>query len=194
MIPNLDKPHKITIQSWRIAMVMLFAIVFIVLLVWRVIDLQIKHSDILQSKADARQQRIESVNANRGAIYDRNGHLLAISSPVDSIWVNPQLILEKQSDIDILADELSISPVKLHKKIVANSKKTFLYIKRHLPPETAAELIAKGLQGVFKERQYKRYYPMGEVTSHLLGFTNIDDQGIEGLELAYDHWLQGEKR
>lgn len=189
---KINKEQPIRIQSWRVAAVMLFILLFVIALMWRVIDLQVKHSATLQSKADARQQRTVRLNANRGVIYDRNGHVLAISAPVDSVWVNPKLILEKEAHIGQLAEALSVSKENLRKKIRRNASKTFMYVKRHMSPEDVKLLMDKKLQGVFKERQYKRYYPMGEVTSHLLGFTDIDDNGQEGLELAYEHWLQGE--
>lgn len=180
-----------TIKPMRVWLVMLIAGCVVLMLLWRIIELQVEHSAILQDKADARQQRIVEVNANRGAIYDRNGHILAVSTPVDSVWLNPSLFLERAENLRILAEAMQLDAKDLQLKLQNNKHKTFVYVQRHMPPAEAKVILDLALPGVYTEREYKRFYPLGEVTSHLLGFTNIDDQGQEGVELAYDHWLEG---
>jgi len=161
-------------------------------LVARAVYLQVLDKDFLNKQADTRHLRTEKISAHRGTITDRNGEPLAISTPVDSIWVNPQLFAPAVDSIPRLARTLGLDSQMLMRRITRSMDKEFLYLKRHLNPEQAEEVLALELPGISVQREYRRYYPASEVTGHLVGFTNIDDQGQEGLELAFNHWLSGE--
>ncbi|MDX1508268.1 MAG: penicillin-binding transpeptidase domain-containing protein, partial [Woeseiaceae bacterium] len=163
-----------------------------VLLVARAVQLQVLDKDFLNEQADTRHLRTEKISAHRGTITDRNGEPLAISTPVDSVWANPKELAAAVDRVPELAVELGLDPDLLIRRITRSMDKEFLYLKRHLSPERAADVLALKLPGVNVQREYRRYYPAGEVTGHLVGFTDIDDQGQEGLELAFNHWLAGE--
>jgi cell division protein FtsI (penicillin-binding protein 3) len=132
------------------------------------------------------------ISAHRGSIVDRNGEPLAVSAPVDTIWANPQELRGAIDRIGELAGVLELEEDWVLRRVTSNLDKNFVYLRRHLRPDHAARVLNLRLPGVGTLREYRRYYPSGEVTGHLLGFTNIDDQGQEGLELAYDYWLRGE--
>ncbi|NCF73454.1 MAG: penicillin-binding protein 2, partial [Gammaproteobacteria bacterium] len=134
----------------------------------------------------------ESITAHRGTISDRNGEPLAISTPVDSIWVNPKEFASAVDKIPQLAKALELQSETLMRRITRSMDKEFLYLKRHLNPSAAQRVMALKLPGINVQREYRRYYPASEVTGHLVGFTNIDDEGQEGLELAMNYWLEGE--
>jgi len=161
-------------------------------LVARAVHLQVLDKDFLNHQADTRHLRTESISAHRGTIVDRNGEPLAISTPVDSIWVNPKKFASAVDKLPQLAKALDLEPETLMRRITRSMHKEFLYLKRHLNPSTAQDVMALKLPGINIRREYRRYYPASEVTGHLVGFTNIDDEGQEGLELAMNHWLEGE--
>jgi len=161
------------------------------LLVARAVQLQVFSNDFLNREAAARHLRVATLSTTRGVIKDRNGEPLAVSTPVDSIWVNPVQVLEQPDRIPELARALKLDAGQLTARLTRNVRKEFYYLKRHLPPAEAAGIDGLRLTGVHLQREYRRYYPAGEVTGHLLGFTNIDDKGQEGLELAFDNWLRG---
>ena len=161
-------------------------------LVARAVQLQVLDKEFLNEQADTRHLRTEKISAHRGTITDRNGEPLAISTPVDSIWVNPQEIAAAADSIPRLARVLELDQQTLWRRITRSMDKEFLYLKRHLSPDHAQQVLDLKLPGVNVQREYHRFYPAGEVTGHLVGFTDIDDQGQEGLELAFNHWLSGE--
>jgi cell division protein FtsI (penicillin-binding protein 3) len=161
-------------------------------LVARAVYLQVLDTDFLNQQADSRHLRTEKISAHRGTITDRNGEPLAISTPVDSIWANPKQFAPAVDSIPQLARALGLDSQMLMRRITRSMDKEFLYLKRHLSPEQASEVLALNLPGINVQREYRRYYPASEVTGHLVGFTDIDDEGQEGLELAFNHWLGGE--
>ena len=178
-------------QYWRLHLV-LFAMFLCVLAIgWKVSALHILERDFLQSQGDARTIRTVPLVANRGVITDRNGEPLAVSSPVRSIWVNPQEIGSQANSIQRLASELALDVDALRESIARNSSKEFLYIKRRLAPAEADRILDLKIDGVYGQQEYQRFYPQGEVAAHLVGFSNVDDVGQEGLELTYDDWLRG---
>jgi cell division protein FtsI (penicillin-binding protein 3) len=136
--------------------------------------------------------RVVQIAAHRGSITDRRGEPLAVSSPVDSVWVNPRELRNAPAEIPRLAKAVGRDVDWLMRAVSAQPEREFLYLRRHLPPAEAEAVVQLGIPGVHLQREYRRFYPAGEVTGHVLGFTNIDDAGQEGLELAYDHWLAGE--
>lgn len=176
----------------RATLVGVFFTLFAASLVARSVHLQVLNKDFLNQQADTRHLRIESISAHRGTITDRNGEPLAISTPVDSIWANPKELARAVESVPKLARLLRIDSQNLIRRITRSMDKDFIYLKRHLSPAKAREVLALKLPGVNVQREYQRYYPAGEVVGHLVGFTDIDDEGQEGLELAFNHWLAGE--
>ena len=176
----------------RLTLVGVFFSLLAVSLVARAVHLQVFNKDFLNQQADTRHLRTERITAHRGMITDRNGEPLAISTPVDSIWANPKELAPAVDRVPQLARLLGIDPQQLIRRVTRSMDKEFLYLKRHLSPEQAQLVLDLKLPGVNVQREYRRYYPAGEVTGHLVGFTDIDDAGQEGLELAFNHWLAGE--
>jgi cell division protein FtsI (penicillin-binding protein 3) len=168
--------------------------IFLALLVGRVLSLQIidteRGYEFLQDQGAMRSVRTAEIPAYRGVITDRRGEPLAVSTPVISIWANPS-VLAKSERLPELAQALGFELSVLEERLARYRKKQFMYLQRHMVPAAAREVLALRINGVSGEREYRRFYPAGEVASQLVGFTNVDDQGIAGLELAYDKWLQG---
>lgn len=158
----------------------------------RLLYLQLVDHDFLTAQGDDRHIRTVEISAHRGPIVDRRGEVLAISTPVDSIWANPREFRPALDRIGELAGVLGLDPEALARRITSNVDREFVYLTRHLPPTEAAEVLQLELPGIYSQREYRRYYPAGEVTGQVLGFTDIDDVGQEGLELAYDYWMRGE--
>jgi cell division protein FtsI (penicillin-binding protein 3) len=158
----------------------------------RAVELQLFNHDYLAKQGDERSLRVAKIAAHRGAITDRNGEPLAISTPVDSVWVNPQELNDNIDQLPKLARALNEDEQTLARRITSNLDREFLYLERHMPPEAAAHVKALGVPGVYLAREYRRYYPAGEVTGHVVGFTTVDDKGQEGLELGFEQLLNGE--
>jgi len=198
---------KNSIPVYRHRQMFLLGLLLIVagLLSWRAVYLHVQDGDFLRDQGNARHLRVVSVPAYRGMIEDRNGDPLAISTPVDSVWINPKEFLGKSefelsdralSDDSVraikqLAKTLRMNERKLRETIIKRADKEFVYIKRRVNPAEASKVLALDSKGVYTQREYRRYYPAGEVTAHVTGFTNIDDKGQEGVELAFNDWLQG---
>ena len=168
--------------------------VLLLLLVGRVLSLQIidteRGYEFLQDQGAMRSVRTAEIPAYRGVITDRRGEPLAVSTPVISIWADPS-ILSKSERLNELAAALDMARSELDGRLERYRGKRFMYLKRHMVPAAAREVLALKISGVQGEREYQRFYPAGEVAAQLVGFTNVDDQGIAGLELAYDDWLKG---
>jgi len=160
-------------------------------LIVRSVDLQVVRKGFYQEQGDARFLRDMPVPVSRGTIFDRNGEALAVSTPVDSIWADPQRLLENDDRLDELANALGIDPDVLRQRLNQRADKEFVYLKRHLNPDDAEAIVKLGIPGVASQREFRRYYPAGEVMAHVLGYTNIDDAGQEGLELAFNALLAG---
>ena len=164
-----------------------------VLLTARASVLQISSNETLQAEGDARFVREQTVIANRGIIRDRNGVILAISTPVDSVWAEPNILKQHSQQWNDLATELEISVEWLEAEINKYAKpgREFMYLKRHLPPQHAQRVIDLEIPGVFLRREYRRYYPQGPSSANLIGFTDVDDIGLEGVERSMNNRLQG---
>ena len=184
------KQH-IEIQTYRINFVYFILLMVMCALVWRVLDLQVLNKDFLKSQGNARVLRELEVTAHRGMITDRNGYPLAISTPVSSIWINPKKVVYTEEQINKLARLLKLNAGYLKNKIKKHSEKEFVYIKRRIAPGLAQNVINLSIKGLHIQREYRRYYPDGEIFGHVLGFTDVDDNGQEGMELAYNEWLSG---
>lgn len=177
---------------WRgITLVGLFALGTLAL-EGRVLYLQLFSKEFLAEQADDRHLRTVQISAHRGAITDRHGEPLAVSTPVDSIWADPGRLKSELDRLPELGDVLGVERNWLVRRVTSNLDREFVYLKRHLPPSRSAEVLELGIPGVSTLREYRRYYPAAEVAGHVVGFTDVDDQGQEGLELAYDYWLEGE--
>jgi len=176
--------------AWRRRLLLVAVLLGFVALLGRSLYLQSFHKRFLQEKGDARYNRTLVLPSQRGKITDRYGELLAISSPVESVWANPSDVKINDSQAKKIAGLLGLKIDVVNKKL-ANSEREFVYLKRRISPELAAEVMKLGVPGVYLQREYKRYYPAGEVTAHLVGFTGIDDQGQEGFELTMNKTLSG---
>jgi cell division protein FtsI (penicillin-binding protein 3) len=187
MNKHLHKPAS----RFRLGVVYVTLSLVTLVLAWRVVDLHVFHKDFLQDQGDARYLRVVPISAHRGMITDRHGEPLAVSTPVDSVWVQPTAFSSASSEWPKLAKLLKLDLARLKRTISQRQDREFVYLKRHISPDLAKQVMALELPGVNLQREYHRYYPAGEVTAHVLGFTNIDDRGQEGLELAYDEWLKG---
>lgn len=183
------------LSALRIAILAFSLCVPLLVLVWHLAHLQVvpgqeKGFAFLQKQGEARTIRQERINAYRGVIKDRNGEILAVSTPVLSIYANPQRL--DMSRLTELAKAIGESPKKLALKISRYADKQFVYLKRQMPPQEAQVILDLKIQGVHSEQAYQRFYPAGEVAAHIVGFTDIDEQGQEGMELALDQVLAGE--
>ena len=191
---NSRKAHNQRSESsmvWRrLTAASVFMLLVAALLV-KTLDMQILRSEFFEQQGDARQLRTVSISAHRGDIVDRNGEPFAVSAPVHSIWLNPKVAKDHLDELVKVAGMLSIDVISLKEKIKRNSHREFLYLKRHASPELAAEVMALKVPGVALRNEYRRYYPSGEVAAHVVGFSDIDDNGQEGIELAFDEWLKG---
>jgi len=186
------KPLKIKpMAKWRRSSVMLAFIVLGATLLVKTLDMQILHSEFFEQQGDARQLRTVSISAHRGDIVDRNGEPFAVSAPVNSIWLNPQVAKDYPAGVEKVAGLLSLDVISLKEKIKRYSTREFLYLKRHASPELAESVMSLKVPGISLLDEYHRYYPSGEVAAHVVGFSDIDDNGQEGIELAFDEWLKG---
>jgi len=167
-----------------------FLLAALVLLAARAVYLQIFNASYLQSQGNQRHSRVLKDNSHRGMILDRFGAPLAVSTPVDSVWANPETLAENRKDWGRLGTLLGLSARELRDLLARNEGREFMYLRRHVPPPLAEQVMALGIDGVALQREYRRYYPLGPVAGHVIGFTNVDDQGQEGIELAYDGWLR----
>ncbi|WP_091798239.1 penicillin-binding protein 2 [Lysobacter enzymogenes] len=162
-----------------------------VALVARALDLQVISNDFYRQQGDARSLREIPIPTSRGMITDRNGEPLAVSTPVESVWANPKELAKNTERLPELAKALDVAPDELARKLAQRSGKEFMYLKRRINPDEARQILALKVPGVFSQREFRRFYPQGEAMAHVLGYTNIDDRGQEGLELAFDHELRG---
>jgi cell division protein FtsI (penicillin-binding protein 3) len=160
------------------------------MLAGRALDMQVLHSAFFVREGDARQLRTVLVPVHRGDIVDRNGEPFAVSTPVSSIWLNPQEV-SASAGLTELAKLLSLDEERLREKIESNREREFVYLKRHVSPEVASRVLALNVPGVYQQGEFRRYYPAGEVAANVIGFADIDDNGQEGIELEFDAWLKG---
>ena len=177
------------LPSWRARLVMLGLLACSTALVGRALYLQGVNDKFLQAKGESRYARAIEVPATRGRVTDRNGDMLAVSTPVRSIWAIPSDAQLTPADARKLAQLLEISVEELNQRLATG--RDFVYLKRQLSPELAQEIAGLKLPGIHQQQEYRRYYPGGEVMAHVLGFTGVDDKGQEGVELAFDRLLTG---
>lgn len=182
---------KIKGHQARLIFICLFFSLILLILLWRMYDLMILDRPFLKGQGDARSLRSVNIPAYRGMILDRLGSPLAISTPVRTVWMNPKVFSANHKQMVELAKLLKMKPSQLTARIEKAKDREFLYLQRQIPPGVAKEIARLDIPGLYFQEEFKRYYPAGESTAQLLGFTDIDDQGLEGLELAYNDWLRG---
>lgn len=182
-------------EYWRLWLVITGVILLPVFLLVRASNLLVldsqDHGVSLKEEGDDRTVRVEKLVAYRGLIKDRNDELLAVSTPVKSLYADPKHI--DYEEIPALAKALGWSQEALRSKLAFYQNKRFMYLETQMPPHLANEILSHKFSGVYGRTEYKRYYPAGEVTSHLLGITDAKENGIEGIELSYNDWLKGEQ-
>ena len=186
------KGHSISPPKWRVGLVLFGLACCAAALEARVLYLQFVSQDFLAEQGENRHLRTVQITAHRGTIVDRHGEPLAVSTPVDSIWVSPREMKDSLHRLGELAAALGLDENAVTARVTSNLEREFVYLRRHLAPSQAADVLALGIPGVKTIREYRRYYPAAEVVGHVVGFTDVDDVGQEGLELEYDYWLKGE--
>jgi len=182
---------------WRLRLIAIILIPLLLLLVSRMIHLHLLEREFLKHQGDVRTLRVDPIPANRGMITDRNGEPLAVSSPVATLWADPSKLPQDGVLLNALAKALNETPYDFFTRLNRYADREFIYLKRQVTPDVAEAVMSLKIPGVYVQDEYKRYYPAGEVAAHLVGFTNVDEQGQEGLELSWDHWLKatpGKKR
>ena len=204
-LPKLPTSNESADFSGRhVLLQAILALVFLTMAA-RATYLHIIDKDKLRREGDARMLRTETINAHRGMISDRNGVPLAVSTPVTSLWINPKEVYELAHpdptekkpkkpvvlDVNALAIAIGLEPIDLAARINKNAKKEFLYLKRHLAPDVAQVVLDRDFPAVYGVTEYRRYYPEGDATAHVIGFTDLDDHGKEGVELEFDEALRG---
>lgn len=178
------------LPAWRANLLLLVLAAWFVGLAGRALWLQALNNDFLQRKGESRYSRVVEIGASRGMIVDRNNEPLAISTPVESVAASPADVDAEPADLRKLAQLLGIGNDELRARLF-DTKREFVYLKRQLPPEQAERVVQLGIPGVFLQREHRRYYPAGDVMSHIIGFTGVDDKGQEALELAFESTLAG---
>jgi cell division protein FtsI (penicillin-binding protein 3) len=182
---------RLKLEGWRSRFVFALVAIGFATLAGRAFYLQAMNTDFLQAKGEARYGRVIEMPASRGPVKDRNGLPLAISTPVESICATPDDLAEADAaQLAALARALAMAPEEIRQKI-ARKDRQFVYLKRQISPDQAAKVISLGVPGVFQQREFRRYYPAGEVMAHVVGFTGIEDNGQEGIELAAESRLAG---
>lgn len=176
---------------WRFRVVVGMLGIMCVAIVARIVDLHLLDEGFLKNQGDKRSVRHTVIPAHRGQILDRNGAPLAVSTPVTTLWANPRQLNEHPQRFAELATALGISLPVLRERLEANASREFIYLRRHMTPEDGETVIQLRVPGVYSIEEQRRFYPAGEVSAHVVGFTNVDEQGQEGLELTYNDWLKG---
>ncbi|WJD65412.1 peptidoglycan D,D-transpeptidase FtsI family protein [Pseudomonas kurunegalensis] len=179
------------LYPWRFRVVIGLLAIMVGAICWRIIDLQVVDRDFLKGQGDARSLRHIPIPAHRGLITDRNGEPLAVSTPVTTLWANPKEMQASKDRWPQLAAALGQNPQQLTERLTQQASKEFIYLVRGLTPEQGQHVLDLKVPGVYGLEEFRRFYPAGDVTAHMVGFTDLDDHGREGVELAYDEWLAG---
>ncbi|MDF0730732.1 penicillin-binding protein 2 [Pseudomonas entomophila] len=179
------------LYPWRFRVVIGLLVLMVGAICWRIIDLQVVDRDFLKGQGDARSLRHIPIPAHRGLITDRNGEPLAVSTPVTTLWANPKEMQASKDRWPQLAAMLGQDPHQLTERLTQQANKEFIYLVRGLTPEQGQQVLDLKVPGVYGLEEFRRFYPAGDVTAHMVGFTDLDDHGREGVELAYDEWLAG---
>lgn len=181
------------LKAWRYGTVLGVFLVVVAALAWRLVDLHVVDQEFLRQQGDVRTIRVEQIDAHRGVVTDRYGESLAVSTPVQTLWINPSETDAGDPRLTAVARQLGLREGELRARLRKYASREFLYLRRKIQPGLARQVMGIGTPGIYSRQEYRRYYPAGEVTSHVVGFTNIDEFGQEGIELAYNEWLSGER-
>jgi cell division protein FtsI (penicillin-binding protein 3) len=179
------------LYPWRFRLVLLLLAVMVGAIAWRIVDLQVFDQSFLQAHGDARSVRHIPIPAHRGLITDRNGEPLAVSTPVTTLWANGKELQNGKAQWPALAAALGQESKAFSARLQANAGREFMYLVRGLTPEQGQRVLDLKVPGVYAIEEFRRFYPAGEVAAHVVGFTDIDDRGREGMELAFEDWLAG---
>lgn len=179
------------LYPWRFRIVLGLLGLMVAAISWRIVDLHVIDHDFLKEQGDARSVRHIPIPAHRGLITDRNGEPLAVSTPVTTLWTNPKDLMAFRDQWPVIAGALGQDPRIFAERIEQNANREFLYLARGLTPEQGQVILDRKLPGVYAIEEFRRFYPAGEVTAHVVGFTDVDDRGREGVELSFDQWLAG---
>lgn len=195
-VPQAKSRQRPSVVGWRFVFVLCSLATVMVALVARAAWLQVIEPDMLVAQGDLRSLRVESNSVLRGMIVDRHGEELAVSVPVEAIWADPKVVIERHSAADerrwhALADILQMTPQQLLSRIGNNTQRRFVYLQRQVNPAIVDYVRKLNVPGIYFRQESRRYYPAGEVAAHLLGFTNVDDIGVEGIERRYNDFLTG---
>jgi cell division protein FtsI (penicillin-binding protein 3) len=181
------------LKAWRYGTVLSVFLLVVGALAWRLVDLHVIDQAFLRQQGDVRTIRVEQIDAHRGVVTDRYGESLAVSTPVQTLWANPSEIAADDPRLTAVARQLELREGEFRARLRKYADREFIYLRRKVQPELARQVMDIGTPGIYSRQEYRRYYPAGEVTSHVVGFTNIDEFGQEGIELAYNDWLSGER-
>jgi cell division protein FtsI (penicillin-binding protein 3) len=181
------------LNAWRYGTVLSVFLLVVATLAWRLVDLHVIDQEFLSQQGDVRTIRVERIDAHRGVVTDRYGESLAVSTPVQTVWANPSEVAADDPRLTAVARQLGLREGEFRARLRKYADREFIYLRRKVQPELARQVMDVGTPGIYSRQEYRRYYPAGEVTSHLVGFTNIDEFGQEGIELAYNDWLSGER-
>ncbi|MFD3301226.1 peptidoglycan D,D-transpeptidase FtsI family protein [Aquipseudomonas alcaligenes] len=179
------------LYPWRFRLVLALLVLMVGAIVWRIVDLHVIDHDFLQAHGDARSVRHIPIPAHRGLITDRNGEPLAVSTPVTTLWANGKELFKAQERWADLAAALGQEPGSFSRRLTQAQDREFMYLVRGLTPEQGQRILDLKVPGVYGLEEFRRFYPAGEVTAHVVGFTDVDDKGREGVELAFEEWLAG---
>ncbi|MGP9824147.1 peptidoglycan D,D-transpeptidase FtsI family protein [Ectopseudomonas khazarica] len=179
------------LYPWRFRLVLALLALMVAAIAWRMLDLQVLDHDFLKAHGDARSVRHIPIPAHRGLITDRNGEPLAVSTPVTTLWANGKELQAGREQWPALAAALGQEPKSFAERLEQNKDREFMYLVRGLTPEKGQGVLDLKVPGVYAIEEFRRFYPAGEVAAHVVGFTDIDDRGREGMELAYEDWLAG---
>ncbi|MDY7220255.1 penicillin-binding transpeptidase domain-containing protein [Denitrificimonas sp. JX-1] len=183
-LPSVEHPIRFSI-------ILGLLLILVATIAGRIIYLHVFHHEFLAKQGDARAVRHIPIPAHRGVITDRHGEPLAVSTPVLTLWANPKELATDKARWTELAQALQLNPTDLAQRIEKNAGREFMYLARGLTPERGQSVLDRKITGVYAEEEFRRFYPAGEVAAHLVGFTDIDERGREGIELAFDQWLTG---
>jgi cell division protein FtsI (penicillin-binding protein 3) len=188
--------NPLNTAPWRYYLVLAVVALIYISLMARTAYIQIIEPEMLKKQGDLRSLRVAANTVQRGSIVDRNGAELAISVPVETVWADPKIIMDNNAlamtkHWQALADVLDQDINKLIARVVKSPRKRFIYLERKISPAMANYIKELKIPGIHLRKESKRFYPTGEISAHLIGFTNVDDKGIEGIERMYDDLLTG---
>lgn len=180
------------LKAWRFGSVVGVFLLSSVVIGWRLVDLHVIDKEFLRKQGDVRTIRVEPIDAHRGLVTDRYGDPLAVSTPVETLWANPREVDPADPRLAVAASLMGMTEADLRGRLAQPAGREFMYLRRKVQPSLSRDVLELEIPGIYSRQEYRRYYPAGEVASHLVGFTNIDERGQEGIELAFNDWLTGE--